>query len=463
MNAVGHAAGVAAGVVGNAVLPSSTDPFIKAVKGRVPLAKSVSAARTWSTTGDSTTGAYVPRPDRSLGALQWFSTLGGVLGLDHFYLRSPTTGFFKFLIGILAITYFAAPSIFGFNPIVAVILLLWVIWDVLQVWCEPSRIVNYGITLPFDLGTGIGQGMVTDQPTSYKQNSSFIVWGLTLIVGFLGIDSWMVGKPGVMLRKWFDTLLLYFTGKAVIDGLYWWLLMVIPLVFFLLVPWLINMYWFVFNPAEMFEKGIQLPTNLRSFFNYFTAWFSSGTRDEQGRFTSPEEEEKQKLQDAVVSDFGYGSVSAKEMKEKFSIFFPGEGGENASADYSASETWPISLLFSSFYAIPFGVVSFLLYKIWVPKLTIASLYPIQKESKKSGASIFNAFTSGFGGAALNAATGGLGSTALDAVNGITGRFSQEGGARKEPLSTEAKILGASIIAIITGGGLKGLVDYLMKE
>ena len=38
-----------------------------------------------------------------------------------------------------------------------------------------------------------------------------------------------------------------------------------------------------------------------------------------------------------------------------------------------------------------------------------------------------------------------------------------GGAREEPLSTEAQIMGATVLALIAGGSLKGLVDYLMKE
>jgi hypothetical protein len=38
---------------------------------------------------------------------------------------------------------------------------------------------------------------------------------------------------------------------------------------------------------------------------------------------------------------------------------------------------------------------------------------------------------------------------------------QSGGA--QPLSTEAQIMGATVIALIAGGSLKGLVDYLMKE
>ena len=42
---------------------------------------------------------------------------------------------------------------------------------------------------------------------------------------------------------------------------------------------------------------------------------------------------------------------------------------------------------------------------------------------------------------------------------------QAGGARhqEDPLSTEAQIMAAAIVALIAGGSLKGVVDYLMVE
>jgi hypothetical protein len=45
----------------------------------------------------------------------------------------------------------------------------------------------------------------------------------------------------------------------------------------------------------------------------------------------------------------------------------------------------------------------------------------------------------------------------------TPRQDQSGGARKEELSTEAQIMAATVVALIAGGSLKGLVDYLMVE
>jgi hypothetical protein len=46
---------------------------------------------------------------------------------------------------------------------------------------------------------------------------------------------------------------------------------------------------------------------------------------------------------------------------------------------------------------------------------------------------------------------------------ILPRQNQGGGARKEELSTEAQIMAATVVALIAGGSLKGLVDYLMVE
>ena len=40
---------------------------------------------------------------------------------------------------------------------------------------------------------------------------------------------------------------------------------------------------------------------------------------------------------------------------------------------------------------------------------------------------------------------------------------QHGGARTEPLSTEAQVFGAVTVALIGGGVIKGLVDYLITE
>jgi hypothetical protein len=42
---------------------------------------------------------------------------------------------------------------------------------------------------------------------------------------------------------------------------------------------------------------------------------------------------------------------------------------------------------------------------------------------------------------------------------------QKGGADEEaePLSLEANLMGATIVALIAGGSLKGVIDYMMKE
>ena len=52
---------------------------------------------------------------------------------------------------------------------------------------------------------------------------------------------------------------------------------------------------------------------------------------------------------------------------------------------------------------------------------------------------------------------------LSAAKSVVGDAALKGGAREEPLSTEAKIMGAVVIALVAGGSLKGLVDYLIAD
>ena len=116
----------------------ANDPFMEVVKGRYPLSTNAGAARSWVPTEENATGRYVPRPDCSLSTLKWLSTipLTGFLGIDHLYLRSPIT----------AIAKLATFGGFG----------LWYLWDALQVTTESERVLNYGLTLIGDIGTGIG-------------------------------------------------------------------------------------------------------------------------------------------------------------------------------------------------------------------------------------------------------------------------------------------------------------------
>ncbi len=165
---------------------------MKTAKGRYPLSKNAGSARAWApkhitlpdpqdpTQTIESAGAHVPRPDRSLTTLRFISVLG-ILGLDHFYLRSPKTGLAKLL------------TLGGFG--------FWWFWDIAQTLFEGDRVVKYGMNAPFDLQQGIGQGMITDQGTRYTQRSSYMLWILAVMFGFLGLDMLMLGHVGQFVRK----------------------------------------------------------------------------------------------------------------------------------------------------------------------------------------------------------------------------------------------------------------------
>ena len=466
---------------------ANPDPFIEAVKGCVPLSKNVSAARTWARTGADDTGAYVPRPDIPLWLLKACSW-GGMLGLDHFLLRSTTTGFLKLLLGLIFIVYISTVSTNSINWIIPMVLLLWVIWDILQVYCEPTRVMNYGMSLPFDFVTGIGQGIVTDK-TEYKQNASFILWGITLIFGFIGLDSVLMGKPGVAFRKILDAIILYFTTKGVVNGQSGWLILVIPLCFFLVIPWLYNMFFFLFKPSEMFEKGIILPDGFKDLLNLTLFMFPPGQRNENTKdFKNENERQKDVIHEAMLSDVGYGSITAKEMNDNFSVLYPGEKEATIKTKHNSRlGRWVISLLVDNLY---FGPISLGVWRLinWLQPLYTESVEQVYTGTSSISIPGIGSFASMIPGASTvasmmptalpSAASLGLPTalpsalpTALSnpaaALNAArrasAGLPAQIGGARKEPLSTEAKILGAAVIALITGGGMKGLVDYLMKE
>jgi hypothetical protein len=472
---------------------STGDPFLDAVKGRVPLSKNVSAARTWSKTGAADFGPYVPRPDIDLTLLRACS-IGGILGLDHFLLRSTTTGFFKLLLGAIFIAYVSLVPMNSINWIIPMVLLLWVIWDVLQVFFESDRVMNYGMSLPFDFMTGIGQGMVTDT-TFYKQKYPFIAWGLSLILGFIGIDSLLMGKAGLFVRKFLDGLMLFFTSQATVNGNYGWLVLAIPLFFFLGIPWLYNMYFFLFKPADMFENGIALPDALNGFLNFFLMWFQPGKRDAKtNQFINETERQKNVVHEAMRSDFGYGSISAIEMKEKFSVLYPGEPviSPPGTAEDSWIGRWLLSSFLSNIYTGPLSVGIWRIVN-WCLPLSSLSIETIYTGSPPSLSPMmipgFSSIASGLPTALPTAASLGLPSAlpsaaslglpsalpsaaslgppsaadALNAARRAAAGLDQRGGARNAPLSTESKILGAAVIALITGGGMKGLVDYLMKE
>jgi hypothetical protein len=258
--------------------------FMEAVKGRVPLQTGYGSAASMKTTFiQGSPGLGVPRPDLTIGMLQFLSCfpLTGMLGLDHFYLRSPLTGLIKFLfcIGIVAsvLTLVFPPTTKNFiNAILLYItsvlclvgFLLWYIWDVVQVFAEKDRVVAYGLSTPFDFIQGIAQGMVTDQKTNYSAPSS-VMNMLSRYLGWLlpGMSQYMAGNANGGHRLMWISLVGFVCAvatafkwsgwqAAVTFGIFHWILMIIA-------TW----HWVTMRSGgkESDYEGIQ------KFLNYYNA------------------------------------------------------------------------------------------------------------------------------------------------------------------------------------------------
>lgn len=170
-----------------------------AAQGHVPLSTNAGSAHTWFPSPEEP-----PRPDRSYDTLWKMSGfgIGSAFGLTDFYLRSPLTGLLKMVIALIVIFTATGTSAASFSGLIP--LLLWGIWEFLHIWTEKKRVVNYGLSAPFDAWHGIGQGMVTDKASVYTQKSNYTLWQIMSFLGFVGGDAFVTSKPILGIRKFFD-------------------------------------------------------------------------------------------------------------------------------------------------------------------------------------------------------------------------------------------------------------------
>ena len=119
-------------------------------------------------------------PDRDYATARSLSIFGGLLALDHFYLRSPTTAFMKIIVNLLT---------FG----------LWWFWDVDQFVNQKERVLHYGLNYVFDLDRGIARGTILEGKPKFvskKDFSSFVLLGI--FFGILGLDRMYLGDKFVL-------------------------------------------------------------------------------------------------------------------------------------------------------------------------------------------------------------------------------------------------------------------------
>jgi TM2 domain-containing membrane protein YozV len=272
----------------------SKDPFLEIAEGRVPLPAVLGAA-------PSVVGEGEPmRPDRSYTTLKWLSTLGGIFGLDHFYLRNPYSGLLKGL------------TFGGF--------LVWWLWDAAQLWTEKDRVMLYGLSAPFDLKMGFGQGTIADGTTHYEQRSDSAWWMLAALFSFIGADSMLLGNWGQMLRKLTEIILLV---MFVLPLLFAWqesgiegLLTISNIVkgllaaligFIVLIEWK-NVVTPTFgDPMGMFKGGIHVSAKQDQVLNFQRSWV------ENIHMLDPS------IQKQVMKDTGYTTISGEEMRKAFEV------------------------------------------------------------------------------------------------------------------------------------------------
>lgn len=428
-----------------------TDIFIETVKGHYPASNNAGASRHWTDING------VPMPDRSLGTLFWISLLGGVFGLDHFYLRSPLTGLLKLI------------TFGGIG--------LWYLWDVLQISTEADRVKLYGLSTPLDITTGIAQGMITDA-TNYTQPTSFIAYAA---LAMLGLEALAEGKFALLIRRVCDAAAFIPATIHALTATNTLGVRVVSAVFavifgiFLFLPWLAVVAAVVGGA----EDGISIPPQVDKLVNYFSFY----TRT-LGTHVDPDNANSHTIVERVLRDeFGYNNVPPEEFKNKFRIMHK-EDVRAASAANSNGDTtskWMPALWMGPLIpgvitrlvsAIPFvgSYVKFGIFSafgdtaaarqemLYMNPATAAAAYAAESAGINTGA-IMN--TVGAVQGTLSAAQGAAAGL-KDSVHGTRDALRdavtmQTGGG--SGLSTESKVMGATLFALIVGGAIKGVVDH----
>ena len=124
-------------------------------------------------------------PDKSYYTFVVLSVLFGLLGVDHFYVRSFHTGIYKFIMNLCTLG-------------------MWYIWDILQIINNGEKIRTEGLTSPFDWFCGIAKGVFIPLGESQKYTSqkSYILYAfLAIFLGWFGLDKLYMGNVWQAVAK----------------------------------------------------------------------------------------------------------------------------------------------------------------------------------------------------------------------------------------------------------------------
>ena len=466
------------------------DPYV----GYYPLQKGRGSAYEMVEDGnipEPAVGPSVPRPDINITTVKWISTFLGFFGIDHFYARSPVTGVAKLLTG----------GGMGF----------WWLWDILQLWTEQDRVLNYGMTAPFDLLTGIGQGMFTDQPSNYKQDVPSFVVSLAKIFGFMGFYHMVAGETAPGIRMLIIGIVGIVIGYGLIDMIFsiiynrnYWLIIS---VFFLLIPFSL----FIGNVVmELASYGLidTEGSSVKTFENKILNYFNHGPGDNQDRkditihaikedkirpslaLRHKTEPDTNKVQTGFNGNpFMAIPYAARDIARDIVKFIIDQtpAGKAANALKNAAEAakaGPAGLLGDTGLG-PAGLPAALAAKAGLPAALrtganplaaganplaalVASASPLAASANPPAASANPPAASANppaasaippASSAIPPAASASPPAASASPKAAPSDINQTGGARDE-ITVESQILGASVAAIVGGGSIKFLVDYL---
>ena len=173
--------------------------------------------------------------DRNYFVFVILSVLFGLLGADHFYLRSFHTGMMKIVFNIFTLG-------------------MWHYWDLIQIVYDGRKIREEGLTSPFDWICGIGRGVFTSAKTDaeskkYVAEKSYLLYAiLAIFLGFVGADKFYMGEMWQGIAK----VLSVFNIFLFLFGFIW-------------VLW--DSFHALFMTKSILENGIVAPMPFSFFFD----------------------------------------------------------------------------------------------------------------------------------------------------------------------------------------------------
>lgn len=176
------------------------------------------------------------------------SILGGLLALDHLYLRSPLTFLLKLILNVLTLG-------------------TWWLYDATQAVFNKDVVKVFGLGVPGLGPKGIAAGVLaSDVPD--KKHMSFFLYALALILGgIFGLDSFIVGdKQSGLIR-----LVCLITGILAPIAIFWWLFNLGK--FFIKTKDVVNLYWEYFGAPPPAEYGMTIGEKIISRFPFLEKIF----------------------------------------------------------------------------------------------------------------------------------------------------------------------------------------------